>query len=436
MQRLHDPPGCRILYVERTTWLGGSSVSLNGLLKGLDTGIYRPVILIKPSNGFRQEWERLGEVILEERTPPNQPLGNRPNVSAKLCKLSPKAGSVYLQMRDLLIFLRRDRVAARRLAPLLADRGIDLIHHNNGLPFDRVTVTAGWLAGIDQLCHFRAFAPLSPVDRWLARKVRVNICVSQAVKQYLVRQGLPENSMHVVYNPIDLEAFTAPADVAGIRSDLKLGSSDLVLTNVARLDWWKGQDGFVEAIRELKNRRPEVRALIVGDPGPTSRSLEFSRQLRRSVDRLGLNETVLFTGLRRDIPSIMAASDILVHTAAEPEPLGRVVMEGMAAGRPVIATAAGGVKEIIQDRVTGILVPPANPQAIVDAVELLMQDPVLQAKICRNAREYAQQNFSVQRHWDSVGALYRQVRERPHQGESAPQSHPLQQRAEKGGWPR
>ncbi len=413
MAQLHDQPTRRILYVEQTTWLGGSTVSLDGLLQGLDNRSYQPLILTRPSNSFRQKWEQFGEVIFDETPSSDQLVGKARDVAGALKRISPTTGALYLQIRDLLTFVSRDRVAARRLAPILVDRRIDLIHNNNGLPFDRVTVTAGWLAGIHQVCHFRAFTPLSPVDRWLARKAQSHICVSQAVKEFLVRQGIPDRNLHVVCNPIDLEAFANPGDVARTRKDLGLGSSDLVLTNVARLDWWKGQDYFVRAIGELKNRWSNLRALIVGDCGPTRRSVYYCEQLRKTVARLGLQETVVFAGLRLDIPSVMAASDMLVHTATEPEPLGRVIMEGMAAGRPVIATAAGGVKEIIKDRETGILVPPASTDAIVDAVELLLREPILRARICQKAQAYARQHFSVQNHWDSVRSIYQLVTESP-----------------------
>lgn len=399
----------RVLFVERTTWLGGSAVSLDGLLKGLDTRSYQPLILTRPANSFRKEWEKFGEIILEQAPPWKQPVRGKRDVAGALKRTSPAAGRLYVQIKDFLTFLRKDWRAARRLARIFKDRRIDLIHNNNGLPFDRAAVTASWLAGVNQVCHFRAFAPLSPIDRWLARKVQAHICVSQAVKEFLTGQGIPDSRIHVVYNPIDLDAFGNAVDAARIRRDLGLESSDIVITNVGRLDWWKGHDVFVEAIRELRDRWPNLRALLVGDRGPTRRSMDYCEQLRRTISAFGLRETVVFAGPRRDIPSVMAASDILVHSATEPEPLGRVIMEGMAAGRAVIATAGGGVTEIVKDRDTGLLVPPGNADAIVDGVELLLHEPLLRARIGQNAQAYARRHFSIQNHWDSVHGVYQLV---------------------------
>ncbi len=409
MAEILDQRVRRILFVERTTWLGGSTVSLDGLLKGLDASSYQPLILTRRSNPFRHKWEKLGEVILEDTCLSGQVGHGRRDIAGALKEASPATGRFYLQVRDFLTFLARDRVAARRLAPVLANRKIDLIHNNNGLPFDRATVTAGWLAGVSQVCHFRAFTPLSPVDRWLARRVQSHICVSEAVKQYFVRQGIPERSLHVVYNPIDLDAFSTVTDVAKTRTGLGLRDSDLVVTNVGRLDWWKGHEFFLRAIAKLRTRWPDIRAVVVGSCGPTKRSVDYCERLRRTVAQLGLEETVVFASVRLDIPSVMAASDVLVHSATEPEPLGRVVMEGMAAGRPVIATAAGGVTEIVKNGETGMLVPPASSDAIVDAVDLLLRESLVRNRISQNAQAYARDHFSVQKHWESVQGIYQRV---------------------------
>ncbi len=410
MVEIPDQPVRRVLYVERTTWLGGSTVSLDGLLRGLDTRCYRPLVLTRHSNAFRHKWEKLAEVILEDTSSSRPTPRHRRDIAGKLGKFSPATGRLYLQARDLLRFVARDWGAARRLKPLLVDRKIDLIHNNNGLPFDRVTVTAGWLAGVRQVCHFRAFAPLSFVDRWLSRRVQCHICVSVAVKQYFIRQGLPDCNLHVVYNPVDLDVFAAPCDVAKTRKELGLQDSDLVVTNVGRLDWWKGQHLFVRAMGELKTRWPDIRGLIVGDRGPTPRSADYCEQLLRTVAELGLADTIVFAGVRLDIPSVMAASDVLVHSATEPEPLARVIMEGMAAGRPVIATASGGMTEIIKDRETGMLVPPGSSDAIVAAVDLLLRDRLLRARISQKAQAYAREHFSIESHWDSVRRVYELVK--------------------------
>jgi len=182
---------------------------------------------------------------------------------------------------------------------------------------------------------------------------------------------------------------------------------------VGRLDWWKGHDIFLKAIAELKPRWPDIRALVVGDCGPTRRSMDYCEHLRRITAQLGLQDTVVFAGVRQDIPAVMAASDVLVHSATEPEPLGRVVMEGMAAGRPVIATAAGGVKEIIKDGETGMLVPPASSDAIVNTVDLLLREPVVRNRISQKAQAYAREHFSIRKHWESVQRIYQLVTDLP-----------------------
>ena len=117
----------------------------------------------------------------------------------------------------------------------------------------------------------------------------------------------------------------------------------------------------------------------------------------------GLGERVHFLGFRHDIAPLMRAADVVVHASTLPEPFGRVIVEGMLARRPVIATAAGGVGEIIDDGRTGVLVPPGDAAAIARAVQALRDDPGRAAALAAAGAAHARQAFSV-------GAMVRGVR--------------------------
>jgi glycosyltransferase involved in cell wall biosynthesis len=105
----------------------------------------------------------------------------------------------------------------------------------------------------------------------------------------------------------------------------------------------------------------------------------------------------------------MAMSDLIVHSASEPEPFGRVVVEAMLAGRPVVATAAGGVLDIVEDRVTGLTVPPKDPAAMAGAIQYLLQHPVAARAMGQRARQEASKRFSVKQHADGVQCLYQTI---------------------------
>ncbi|HEY4803604.1 MAG TPA: glycosyltransferase, partial [Paraburkholderia sp.] len=111
--------------------------------------------------------------------------------------------------------------------------------------------------------------------------------------------------------------------------------------------------------------------------------------------RLGVSDRLIFAGFRDDMPAWMKAVDVILHTSTEPEPFGRVIVEGMAAGRPVIASAAGGVTEIVNHGRNGWLVQPGNPAALADAIETVRRAPELAQDVASRARDDAAQRFSV-----------------------------------------
>jgi glycosyltransferase involved in cell wall biosynthesis len=124
---------------------------------------------------------------------------------------------------------------------------------------------------------------------------------------------------------------------------------------------------------------------------------------------LQLSDHFIFTGFRADVPRIMATSDIVVHSASEPEPFGRVIVEAMAAGRPVVATAAGGPLDIIEDQVTGLLVPPQNAALMAKAIQQLLQNREQATMIGQRAQQVAKERFSVEQHVTAVQRIYQKI---------------------------
>lgn len=145
--------------------------------------------------------------------------------------------------------------------------------------------------------------------------------------------------------------------------------------------------------------------LLVGDAlfGEEAR---YAEALRRQVRRLGLAGRVHFLGFRDDVPQLMRAVDVVAHTSTAPEPFGRVIVEGMLAGRPVVATKAGGALEIVEDGATGLLVPPDAPHVLGEALQQLLTCPDLAARLARDGRAAARRRFSMQQ---MLGGVAQQI---------------------------
>lgn len=219
-----------------------------------------------------------------------------------------------------------------------------------------------------------------------AAKVLVN---SQATGKAFVAAG-GKKLYDVVYNGFDAQKFDAVADeeIAKVRSELGIGNSPLVGL-FSRLSYWKGQHVLLSAIKDL----PEVHVMLVGDA--LFGEEEYVSELKALAATPELTGRVHWLGFRNDIPTLMKACDIIVHTSTEPEPFGRVIVEGQLAQKPVIASAAGGALELIEDSLSGCLFPLEDAATLTKQIERLISDRPLAAKIARQGYSNAKTNFAL-----------------------------------------
>jgi glycosyltransferase involved in cell wall biosynthesis len=196
----------------------------------------------------------------------------------------------------------------------------------------------------------------------------------------------------VVHNGIDTRSFSDGTErgLPEVRSKLNLTGQPMVGV-FGRIASWKGQHVLLQALARL----PDVQVLMVGDalfPGDT----EYFEDLKQRASAPIISGRVHFLGFRRDIFQVMRLCDVIVHTSIAPEPFGRVIVEGMLAGKPVIATRAGGVPEIIEDGVTGRLVEPNNPEALAAAIQSLLGEPEGTAAMALRGQAFARKRFSLE----------------------------------------
>jgi glycosyltransferase involved in cell wall biosynthesis len=183
--------------------------------------------------------------------------------------------------------------------------------------------------------------------------------------------------------------------------------------SVGRLVRWKGHDVFLAAMARVMEDDPTARAVIVGAEGATPDSVGVENELRALAADLGIADRVVFTGYRADVSDVMAAADVVAHSAVRPEPFGRVVTEAMACARPVVATRGGGVLEIVDDGVTGTLVAMGDPGDMARGILGLLADPARAAAMGRAAREAVRTRFSPEQHLAGVEAAYLAALSRP-----------------------
>lgn len=226
------------------------------------------------------------------------------------------------------------------------------------------------------------------VANWTTTRIIVN---SEATRAALADAGGRVDHAHVVYNGLGAGPFDALSEDAGtsLRSSLDLDGVPL-LGVFSRLAPWKGQHVLIEALSQL----PEAHALLVGD-ALFDGDVPYVDELKSLAKSQGVTDRVHFLGFRNDVPMLMKACDAIVHTSVAPEPFGRVIVEGMLARRPVVATRAGGPLEIVDDGHTGRLVPPDDADALATALQSLLHDPERANALAEAGRKQAEKRFSV-----------------------------------------
>ncbi len=295
---------------------------------------------------------------------------------------------------SLLAYLRRHR--------------IDIIH-THLLASDIMGRMAGFLTHrpvISTIHNSRKDLDMEPLrrqmmQRWTARFMcNKLIVVSDLIHDEIVDWfGLPPDRVVIIPNGVDMDRFyRGPEfDRAAMKHSL-VGGEFPVVTNVARLVPEKGQNYLIEAAQIVTKVRPEVRFIMLGD-GPLMADLEAQ------VESLGIADKVIFTGFRNDVADVLAASNVFVLSSLwEGMPVS--LLEAMAAGCPAVSTHVGGVGQVLQHNVNGLMVPPADPQALADALLQFLDNPDLAHQMSAIARDWVNERYSMHAWVHKCEALY------------------------------
>ena len=293
----------------------------------------------------------------------------------------------------------------RVLGALARSRGVALVHDNTSVVMSGSAVAKE--AGTPHLVHVREIyagaggrvaASLWPLLRARLLRADALACISSAVaRQFsgssrarVIRDGLPRAP-----RPLDRETARAQLGIPPERSAIAL---------VGRVSDWKGQDVLIRALAEVPLVERGAVALMAGDAAPGAEG--HRRQLEKLAGRLGVAERVRWLGFRLEVDDVWAAADVAVVPSTRPEPLGLVAMEAAAAGLPVVASAHGGVAEVVSDGQTGLLVPPGDPAALAAAVRVLTDDHETAARMGEAGRRRVQESFGLERMLDELQQLY------------------------------
>lgn len=276
------------------------------------------------------------------------------------------------------------------------------VHGYAAADFGRLAARA---AGAKLVLHEHFADPRMPAyqgvaDRLLRGLTDAAIAVSHSTRDFLVNErSVPAKRVRVIWNGAPLEEFApVPRERAlAVRRGLSLPDDALVVGTVGRLSAQKGHRFLLDAAATLLPRRPQARLLIAGDG-------DLLEDLRRQAARLGLSDRVVFAGHRTDVADVLGALDVFcISSLYEGTPLA--LFEAMAAGKPIVSTSVDGCREVLEDGVSGLLVPPGDAAALAAALDRAAADPGLRAALGRRALE-ASRRYDVGACVDAMQALY------------------------------
>jgi glycosyltransferase involved in cell wall biosynthesis len=298
-----------------------------------------------------------------------------------------------------------DLSAAWKLSRVLRQLRPDIVHAHDphgvamaalALSMSNVPATPRLVAARRVDFHLKSNA----FSRWKYRQVERFICSSDAIRQMLVADGIPAPLAVTVHEGIDVE-HVAAAPAADLHAEFWLPHHAPIVGNVAALVPHKGQKHLIEAAASVIHKVPDTRFVIAGEG-------ELRPSLERQIRERHLEKHVFLAGFRPDVLSVHKAFDIFAMSSVT-EGLGTSVLDAMACAKPVVASAAGGIPEVVEDGETGILVKPRDHEAMARALVALLSDDQARRTMGKAGLRRVREHFSVERMVGETLRVYREL---------------------------
>lgn len=365
-------PPRRVMYVNHVAEISGAEGSLLALIRHLDRRRFTPTVAC-PHGPLALEAQDLG---LDFAPIPamrlSRPKGLWQAISASV-KLQILGGNV------------------RRAAD---EMRADVVHANSLIGGIASCIGAGVRRPV--IWHARDLQAPARAERWMIARATRIIAISGAVVDHLFEvHPRAREKTTLIYNGIDSEEFRPVRSREQVRGELGVPDDAPLVGNIGQLVPWKRQDLFIEMAARALAEAPDAHFAIIG-ADLFGEHPDYVARLRALVEELGLRGRMVFAGYREDMPDVIAALDVMAHTA-DAEPLGRVLLEAMSLGVPCVAARAAGPAEIIDHERSGLLVEPGDVEGFAREVTSVLRSPALAERLGEAAIERTRGEFSALR---------------------------------------
>lgn len=380
----------KILYLHSSSDLYGSDRCLLRTIEGLGPTQLNPIVCLPCDGPLVEELHKLGVVthVLD------------------LAVLRRSELTLLGLVRYPFNFL----VSLLKITRLAKSHNIKIVHSNTSAVI--VGGVMSRMLGLSHIWHVREIIIQPLVVRrlinfFLRHFATVVVGVSRSVIDNIaLDQPSIRTKATVIHDGIETEQFNN-GDRAKLRHSYSLSESEVLVGMIGRISHWKGQDLFMSVAKELIKTHPSARFIAVGSPFIGQEHL--MQDLRQKVVDSELNGRVIVEDFRNDIRDVLASLDIFVLPSTSPDPFPNTVLEAMAAGKPVVANAHGGVVEMLEDGKSGYLVVPNDVTMMADRIGMLIKDVKLRESFGREAQRRVNQLFNVSVYTERINALYLDV---------------------------
>lgn len=374
-----------LLYVHSSDEMYGADVILLQLIDGLDPARFRPLVVLPTDLPFDGKLS----AALRAR--------GVPVLFTNFAVLRRR----YFHPLRLPLYLWRFVYSVVWLLALIRRQNVTLVHSNTLAVIPGAV--AARLAGIPHIWHIHEIITrphlLWRLTAWLAAHLStLNVAVSGPTLSHLAAGDRGnEPKTRVIHNGLDLRRFDAGKGAGALlRQEWNVGPQEILVGMIGRFSHWKGQEYLLEAAQRVLAQHTaadvEVRFAFVG--GTVAGQTAIFDNFVQSVAHLGLQDSVIVSGYRSDVPAVLDAFDVFVLPSTLPDPLPTVVLEAMAMGKPVVANAHGGSVEMVEQGVTGLLVEPGNVEQMAAALLLLIDQSAARKMMGENGRRRMETHFS------------------------------------------
>lgn len=386
-----------VLYIAHSANLYGGELCLFNLVSKLDRSRFQPVVVLPKNGPLKQKLED-AHVTVEVI----------PSITAWLTKRQGIQRLLhFLAVVPLILF------SVWRLHQIIARYQADLIHTNSLVIIDGAL--AARLTGLPHVWHARELLVPQTVFNFLfGPSVALSIinylsdqiiAISAGIRQVFCQQ-VDCSKVRVVYDGIPIEEFQKTGSGVSIRSQFGFSRDTFLVGEIGMVTGIKGYEELVKAASIVRQTISNVKFIGIG--GNLKSDLTYQHKLLELINNLNLQDVFILTGYRHDVAEILSELDLLV-LPSHSEGFGLVLVEAMAAGKPVIGTKVGGIPEIIEDGITGFLIPPHSPDKLAQAIIKILENPDLAHNMGSRGRQKAEIQFNLQQSINEIQKIYEQI---------------------------